>query len=113
VPVGRRQIEMLFDPPDAGLEIADDRPVPNHRRVVFDNGAAQADDLLAELLARLEQVCRDVGAQRVHVCGDVGAQRLDIRFQFSFHLGRVGSHIAKDLKDEAFWLLAHVEPLID
>ena len=42
---------MLLDAAQAGFELADQDAVAYDGRVVFDHGAAQSDDLLAQLLA--------------------------------------------------------------
>lgn len=47
-----RQGEMLLDPAQSGVNIADQYGVADGRAVVVDNGAAQADDLLAQFLAQ-------------------------------------------------------------
>ena len=47
---------MLLDAAQPGLQIADNHPVTDHRGMLFDHRAAQADDLLAEFLAHHDQV---------------------------------------------------------
>ena len=49
--VARQQIEVLLDAAEAGLELADEDAVADDRGMILDHGAAEPDDLLAELLA--------------------------------------------------------------
>ena len=64
----RRQFEMLFEATNAVLQFADLNAVPDDRGMIFDQGAANAPDLLAsffpvlgDFLAHVQQVRGDVG----------------------------------------------------
>ena len=72
----RRQVEMQLDAAQARVEIADQHAMADHRCVVVDDGAAQADDLLGQLLAHDNQVRCDVGAEGIHVGPDLVNFRL-------------------------------------
>ena len=65
--IERRQVEMLLDAAQARVEIADQHAVADDGCVVVDDRAAQADDLLGQLLAVDKEVGGDVGAERMEV----------------------------------------------
>ena len=87
--VDRGKIEMLLDPTHARFEVADQDPMADDDRMIFDHRAAQAVDLLAELLAR--RLVLGVGPRlhRREVRGDVGAQRAHFRFQLGLEFTEV------------------------
>ncbi|WP_442581161.1 hypothetical protein ACSBOB_03915 [Mesorhizobium sp. ASY16-5R] len=63
-----RQVEMLFDPAHARLEFGNQDAVADDGSVIFDDGAAQRDDLVAQFLAGflvLGLQGRDVGCPRL------------------------------------------------
>ena len=118
------KIEMLLDPAHARFEFADQDPVADDDRMIFDDGAAQAGDLVAELLARRlvlgvgprlhrREVRSDVGAQGLHVGLQLGPEFAE--FRFGRHLGANGRHVganaAQQLKNEVFWFVGHGRPL--
>ena len=64
--IERGQVEVLLDAAHARFELADQDAVAEDGGVIFDDRAAQAHDLLAQLLAGRQDIGRDVCAQRMH-----------------------------------------------
>ena len=103
--VHRRKVQVLLHPAHPRLKLADNDPVADDRRMIFHHRATQSDDLLAQLLARHDQIRRHVGAKRVYFtpklslgrqireisscsnCGDFQARRMDARFKASGEKG--------------------------
>jgi hypothetical protein len=107
---------VLLEPANAVLQLADQHPVPDDGRVIFDQGAANADDLLASFFLHSQQVGGDVGPQRVQVSLQVGLGRhffarrlqvvlhgLNIRLQASYF----GPESAQEFQNEIVGLLSH------
>ncbi len=114
--VERRQVQVLLDTAQPRLELADDDATPDDGGVVFDERAAQPDDLLAEVLARVlvfgglprfhcQQVGGDIRAEGVHLRSDVGD--VGLGRHVGAYLRHVGAHVAQQLQDEVFRSRAH------
>ena len=58
---------MQLDPAHARVEVADEHAMADDRGVIVDHGAAQADDLVAQLLPHRQQIGGDVGAKEEQV----------------------------------------------
>ena len=103
---------MLLQPANAVLQLADQQPAPDDGGVVFDQGAANADDLLAGFLLHIQQVGSDVGPQRVQI--DLGRHFFPGGLQLLFHGPNIrlqasyfGPESAQELQNEIVGLLSH------
>ena len=101
---------MLFDPPRARFEFADQHAMAHDGGMIFDDGAAKADDLLAgglilgvELGVQQDEIRSDVGAKAVQVCAQIEI----VGFQFRLRTGDVGADPPQQLKNEVFGFLGH------
>jgi hypothetical protein len=86
---------MLFDPAQAGLELADQDSVADDDRMIFDHRAPEADNLIAEFLpGRI-----DPGVYGQDVGRDSGGQRIDVRLKLGTGFREIRAKIAQRSQD--------------
>jgi hypothetical protein len=100
------QLQMLLNAPEACFQFRDDDTMADDGGMVFDDGAAQANDLIRKVFSGRV----DFRVEAVNVGGDIGSERVHVRSELGDIVFRrhVLAHLAKHVQDETFGLLGHL-----
>lgn len=96
-------MQPLFDAPEPFVEFGNQHAMPDCRRMIFDDGAAKADDLFTSLFligggrfGGVEEIGRHISAQAANIRSYLGTQSIEFIV-----------NPAQQMKNEIFGTIGH------